>query len=102
MGRLIEELPLITGLLGGEHSISLTLKILETYEKANNIEVSETTKLYRKNLLNLEVELTEAIKNKDPKKYKEVTNNIRKIAGNMNLSNLSYGRLPRRVSRHIV
>jgi coenzyme F420-reducing hydrogenase gamma subunit len=91
MGRLIEELPLITGLLGGDHSISLTLKILETYEKANNIEVSETTKLYRKNLLNLEVELKEAIKNKDPKKYKEVTNNIRKIAGNMNLSNLYYG-----------
>jgi coenzyme F420-reducing hydrogenase gamma subunit len=90
-GRLIEELPLITGLLGGDHSISLTLKILETYERVNNIEVSETTKLYRKNLLNLEVELTEAIKDKDPKKYKEVTDNIRKIAGNMNLSNLYYG-----------
>jgi coenzyme F420-reducing hydrogenase gamma subunit len=90
-GRLIEELPLISGLLGGDHSISLTLKILETYEQANNIEVSETTKLYRKNLLTLESELTEAIKGKDPKKYKEVTDNIRKIAGNMNLSNLYYG-----------
>ena len=90
-GRLIEELPLISGLLGGDHSISLTLKIIETYELANNIEVSETTKQYRENLLNLESELTEAIENKDPEKYKEVTDNIRKIAGNMNLSNLYYG-----------
>ena len=90
-GRLIEELPLISGLLGGDHSISLTLKIIETYEQANNIEVSETTKQYRKDLLNLESELIEAIENKDPEKYKEVTDNIRKIAGNMNLSNLYYG-----------
>jgi coenzyme F420-reducing hydrogenase gamma subunit len=91
MGRLIEELPLISGLLGGDHSISLTLKIIETYEQANNLEISETTKKYRKNLLDLEVELKEAIKSKDPKKYKEITDKIRKIAGNMNLSNLFFG-----------
>lgn len=90
-GRLIEELPLISGLLGGDHSISLTLKILETYEQANNIEVSEITRKYRKELLNLEEELSEAINNKDPKIYKEITDKIRKIAGNMNLSNLYYG-----------
>jgi coenzyme F420-reducing hydrogenase gamma subunit len=84
-GRLIEELPLISGLLGGDHSISLTLKILETYEQANSIEVSEATRKYRKDLLNLEAELIEAIK------YKDVSDNIRKIAGNMNLSNLYYG-----------
>jgi hypothetical protein len=91
MGRLIEELPLISGLLGGDHSISLTLKIIETYEQANNFEVSETTKKYRKDLLDLEIELREAINSKDPKKYKEITDKIRKIAGNMNLSNLFYG-----------
>ena len=91
MGRLIEELPLISGLLGGDLSISLTLKILETYEQANNIEVSETTRNYRKELLNLEAELTKAVKNKDPKEYKGITDKIRKIAGNMNLSNLYYG-----------
>ncbi len=90
-GRLVEELPLITGLLGGDHSISLTLKILETYEQANNIEVSETTKQYRKQLIELENELLSAIKSKDPKKYKDITDKIRKIAGNMNLSNLYYG-----------
>ena len=90
-GRLIEELPLISGLLGGDHFITLTLKILETYEQANNLEVSETTKKYRKDLLDLEIELREAIKSKDPKKYKEITDKIRKIAGNMNLSNLFYG-----------
>jgi coenzyme F420-reducing hydrogenase gamma subunit len=90
-GRLIEELPLISGLLGGDHSISLTLKIIETYEQANNLEVSETTKKYRKDLLDLEIELREAINSKDPKKYKGITDKIRKIAGNMNLSNLFYG-----------
>ncbi|MFX0031980.1 MAG: hypothetical protein ACFE8E_12490 [Candidatus Hodarchaeota archaeon] len=90
-GRLIEELPLITGLLGGDHSISLTLKVLETYEQANNIEVSETTKQYRKELLDLETESIEIIASRDPKRYKEVTDKIRKIAGNMNLSNLYYG-----------
>jgi coenzyme F420-reducing hydrogenase gamma subunit len=90
-GRLIEELPLITGLLGGNHSISLTLKILETYEEANNIEVSEQTKKYRNELKDLETKLQEAINSKDPKKYKEVTEEIRKIGGNMNLSNLAFG-----------
>ncbi len=90
-GRLIEELPLISGLLGGDHSISLTLKIIETYEEANNIEVSETTKSYRNQLLKLEKELQKVIQSKDPEQYKKITEEIRKIAGNMNLSNLSYG-----------
>ncbi|MFW9970576.1 MAG: hypothetical protein ACFFDF_10270 [Candidatus Odinarchaeota archaeon] len=90
-GRLIEELPLISGLLGGDHSISLTLKIIETYENANNIEVSEQTKKYRKDLLALESELQKAIQSKDPNQYKKITEKIRKIAGNMNLSNLFYG-----------
>ena len=90
-GRLIEELPLISGLLGGDHSISLTLKIIETYEEANNIEVSEQTKSYRKELLDLESQLQNAIKNEDPKEYKKITDEIRKIGGNMNLSNLYFG-----------
>ena len=90
-GRLIEELPLISGLLGGDHSISLTLKIVETYEKANQIEVSEPTKKYRKELLDLEIQLQEAIKSKDPEPYKKITDEIRKIGGNMNLSNVFFG-----------
>jgi len=90
-GRLIEELPLISGLLGGDHSISLTLKIIETYEKANQIEVSEPTKIYRKELLELEHQLQEAIKSKDPEQYKKITDEIRKIGGNMNLSNVFFG-----------
>ncbi|TET57256.1 MAG: hypothetical protein E3J52_10610 [Promethearchaeota archaeon] len=90
-GRLIEELPLISGLLGGNKSISLTLKIIESYEKANQIEVSEKTKKYRKELLGLEIELDKALENEDPKQYKEITGEIRKIAGNMNLSNIFFG-----------
>jgi coenzyme F420-reducing hydrogenase gamma subunit len=90
-GRLIEELPLITGLLGGNKSISLTLKVIETYEKANGIEVSEQTKKYRSELVELEGSLQKAINNKDPKEYREVSNKIRRIAGNMNMSNMFYG-----------
>jgi coenzyme F420-reducing hydrogenase gamma subunit len=90
-GRLLEELPLISGLLGGEKSISLTLKIIETYEKANDIEISEQTKKYRKDLLELEEELQNAIKSKDNEKYKQVSDKIRKIGGNMNLSNVFFG-----------
>jgi hypothetical protein len=90
-GRLIEELPLISGLLGGEKSISFTLKIIETYEKANQIEVSEKTKDYRKQLLQLEEKLQTAVKDEDADQYKEITDEIRHIAGNMNLSNLFYG-----------
>lgn len=90
-GRLIEELPLITGLLGGNKSISLTLKLIETYEKANNIEVSEQTKKYRNELLSLEADLIEATSNEDAQKYKATTEKIRKIAGNMNLSNVYFG-----------
>ncbi|MHA1884853.1 MAG: NADH-quinone oxidoreductase subunit B family protein [Promethearchaeota archaeon] len=90
-GRLIEELPLISGLLGGDNWISLTLKIIDTYEQANGIEISEQTKKYRTELLELEKQLQNAIKNEDSEQYKQVTNKIRKIGGNMNLSNVFYG-----------
>ena len=89
-GRLIEELPLITGLLGGDKSISLTLKVIESYEKANDIEISEQTKKYRKELLDLEEKLHKAIEKEDAEQYKAITEEIRKIAGNMNLSNVFY------------
>jgi coenzyme F420-reducing hydrogenase gamma subunit len=91
LGRLIEEIPLITGLLGGTKSISLTLNIIETYEKGANIEVSEKTKKYRKELKTLENDLQSAFENQDADKYKEITDKIRKIAGNMNLSNIFFG-----------
>jgi coenzyme F420-reducing hydrogenase gamma subunit len=88
IGRLIEEIPLISGILGGSKSISLTLKFIESYEKANEIKVSEQVKKFRSELLKLEDELQNAIEKEDSTKYKEVTEKIRKIAGNMNLSNL--------------
>ncbi|MFW9821938.1 MAG: hypothetical protein ACFFE4_03340 [Candidatus Thorarchaeota archaeon] len=89
-GRLIEELPLITGLLGGAKSISFTLKIIESYEKSNQIEVSQQTKKYRGELLKLEEKLQNAIKEEDAEQYKEITEKIRHIAGNMNLSNIFF------------
>ncbi len=90
-GRLIEELPLISGLLGGKNFVSLTLKIIEAYETANKIEVHEHTKKYRKDLLKLEKDLSKAIEAKDAKKYQEISDKVRKIAGNMNLSNVFFG-----------
>ncbi len=90
-GRLIEELPLIAGLLGGDRCISFMLKFIEPYEKANGIEISPKTQEYRQHLLELEQDLQSAIKEEDPQKYKEITKEIRKIAGNMNLSNMFFG-----------
>ncbi|GAF90850.1 unnamed protein product, partial [marine sediment metagenome] len=91
IGRLIEEVPLISGLLGGAKSISLTLKFIEPYEKANQIEVSAQTKKYREELLSLEKDLQNAIDKEDASAYKEITDKIRSIAGNMNLSNIFFG-----------
>jgi len=91
IGRLIEEIPLITGLIGGAKSISFTLKFIKAYEEANQIEVSEQTKKYRNELLQLEKDLQDAIIKEDASKYKEITNKIRFIAGNMNLSNVFFG-----------
>lgn len=91
IGRLIEELPLIAGRIGGIKWISKTIGIIEAYEKDAKIEVSETTKNYRKELLRLEKDLESAVEEKDPAKYEEISNGIRKIAGNMNLSNVFYG-----------
>lgn len=90
-GRLIEEFPLITGLLGGENSISMTLGIIEAYEDGTGIKVSDQTKKHREVLRNLENDLKNAIKVQDPDKYKEITDKIREIAGNMNLSNVFFG-----------
>ena len=91
IGRLIEEIPLISGLLGGAKSISLTLKLIESYEESNQIEVSEQTKKYRNELLQLEKDLQKAIDNEDSTNYKEITDKIRFVAGNMNLSNVFFG-----------
>ena len=66
-------------------------KFIETYEKANQIEVSAQTKKYREELLQLEKELQNAIDKEDASSYKEITNKIRIIAGNMNLSNVYFG-----------
>jgi Ni,Fe-hydrogenase III small subunit len=90
-GRLVEELPLISGLLCGKSSISLTLMIIEAYEIGNKIEVSALTKKIRKDLMNLEKDLRKAVDSKDAQEYKEVTEKIRHIAGNMNLSNVFFG-----------
>lgn len=89
-GRLIEELPLIAGLLAGNKSISLALNILEAYEIGNKIEITSCTKKIRKHLRKLEVDLEKAIESQDAQEYKEITEKIRKIAGNMNLSNLFF------------
>jgi hypothetical protein len=69
----------------------MMLKFIEPYEKVNNIDISEQTKKYREELLQLENELQDAIEKEDATKYKEVTDKIRAIAGNMNFSNVFYG-----------
>ena len=90
-GRLIEELPLIAGLLAGNKSISLALNVLEAYETGTKMEVGSCTKKIRKHLRKLEGDLGKAIDSQDAQEYKEITEKIRKIAGNMNLSNVFFG-----------
>jgi len=91
MGRLIEELPLIMGLLGGDKSISMTLSVIEAYEKGAGIEISDETKKYRQDLREIEKELLKALEDQNVLKYEELTEKIRQIAGNMNLSNVFFG-----------
>jgi hypothetical protein len=91
VGRTIEELPMITGLLGGSKAISLTIKAIEAYEKGANLEVSEKTIELRKKLLELENKLNDAAKKEDTKTYENISAEIREIAGNMNLSNIFFG-----------
>jgi len=100
IGRLIEELPLITGLLGGSKSISLTLNAIESYEKQVGIKISEETQRYREKLRDLEKELNKAVEDRDIEKYKEVTNLIREIGGNMNLSNVFFGGFKTRIKEN--
>lgn len=95
-GRLIEELPLITGSIGGVKSIAMTLDVLHAYEMGvaqsdSLIEVSEKTATLRASLLKLEEDLEKAVNAHDVAKYQEITTQIRTIAGNMNMSKLFFG-----------
>lgn len=91
IGRLIEELPLLLGMMGGNHAISYTLAAIEALEEGIGLIPSEKTKIFRAKLLRLESDLNAAVEASDSTKYLLTTNEIRKIAGNMNLSNLFYG-----------
>jgi coenzyme F420-reducing hydrogenase gamma subunit len=90
-GRLIEEIPMIMGQLGGENAISLTLDILTAYETGANLSVSDKSKELREKLLALEGELQKAIKSQDNSQFADVSAKIKQISGNMNLSNLFFG-----------
>ena len=93
IGRPIEELPLISGCIGGNHFISFTLDIIQAYEKGlgEELPLSEKTVELRNKLLSLEKELNSALKASNVETYEKITSQIRKIAGNMNLSNLFFG-----------
>ena len=93
IGRPLEELPLISGCIGGKNFISLTLDIVQAYEKGlgEDFPVSDKTSELRNKLLSLEKELNSAISKNEAKSYEAVTKKIRQIAGNMNLSNVFFG-----------
>lgn len=90
-GRPIEEVPLITGLIGGTKFVSLTLDAIEAYENGTGIAVSPATTDLRARLRSLEQDIRIAIETTDPAKYKAATDAVRAIAGNMNLSNVFFG-----------
>ena len=89
--RLIEEMPLIAGMMGGDQAISLTLDIVDAYEQGSTLEVNETTRKLRKKLRRLETDYNNAVEQCNYKNYIKITDEIRKLAGNMNLSNVFFG-----------
>lgn len=90
-GRTIEELPLIAGMLGGQNAIGMQLDIIEAYEQGTGIEVTDVVKTHRNNLRELESQLVTTIENGDAIAYGGTTEQIRQIAGNMNLSRVYFG-----------
>ena len=91
IGRILEELSLITGMMGSSQFVSLTLDVIEAYEIGIGMKISDQTKTLRKQLLNLETGLEDAAKDGNAIKYQENSEKIRTIAGNMNLSNVYFG-----------
>ncbi len=91
MNRLIEELPLISSLIGGYHAAELTLDIIQAYETGVGIKTSETTKKLRSELLEAENRLRDSLKGQKIQEYRNAESEIRKIAGNMNLSKVFFG-----------
>lgn len=89
--RTIEELPSIAGSMGGMQSISLTLDIIEALEKGLSLEINEKVVNLRQQLKELEPQLIVAAKENKLDNFLEISEKIRKIAGNMNLSNLYFG-----------
>ncbi|MHA1745283.1 MAG: hypothetical protein ACTSWW_04750 [Promethearchaeota archaeon] len=100
IGRPIEEIPLITGMMGGKSFISLTLDVLEAYEQGVDLPISDNLKKIRQILRNLETEYQSLCEAEESKKYRKVTQNIRDLAGNMNLSNLFYGGIKTPLSQY--
>jgi coenzyme F420-reducing hydrogenase gamma subunit len=91
MDRGIEELPSIAGSMGGIRSISLILDIIEALEQGLSLEISEKVINLRQQLKDLEHQLYAAIKENKIDNFLEISEKIRKIAGNMNLSNVYFG-----------
>jgi coenzyme F420-reducing hydrogenase gamma subunit len=91
VGRLIEELPALLGMVGGTDAINTTLDAIEAFEEGTGLTISEKVKILREDLRKSGVEYRKAIEAKDPEGYENSCNEIRKIAGNMNLSRLYYG-----------
>ncbi len=91
IGRPIEEIPLITGMMGGRKFISLTLDAIEAYEEEAKLKISDTVRKLRKKIRELEILYQEAAEKQEPKEYSRITNQIRTKAGNMNLSNVYFG-----------
>jgi F420-non-reducing hydrogenase small subunit len=91
VGRLVEELPLYLGMIGGSNAISLALDAVEAYEKTLGLTVSEKTAAIRTKLRNAEKEYIAATGSKKAVDYLKACASIRTIAGNMNLSRIAFG-----------
>ena len=102
IGRRVEEAIQIAGTIYGSRGISVTLNMIEGYEKAAEIEPSEQTVELRQNLREQQKSWLENSEEPSLKVFSEVTEGITNIAGNEVMSNLFFGgfRTPIESTKH--
>lgn len=91
VGRLAEEAVYIASRVFGVRGVSAALNLTEALEEIFGIEVSDTTRQIREELRSHGRALVDAAEAMDSEKYGQAKQNIIRIAGDINLSNVAIG-----------
>jgi len=91
VGRLAEEAVYIASRIFGVRGVSAALNLIEALEEIFGIEVSDTTKQIREELRSHGRALADAAEAMDSGRYEQVKQDIIRIGGDINLSNVAIG-----------